>query len=123
MASSNLPPEPETFDLQLYRRPKDPKELSKTHVAFSGSPQKHPFSSDKLILIADPYSGDSMFYEFNIADIYYAEKLPNLVNLEGETVNIARIWVKKDSVALRCSPFIVEDTRRVTHRRLEDEEI
>ena len=111
MESSNSPPASGHFDLQLYRRPKDPKELIKTHVPFSGSPQKHPFNSDKLILIADPYSGDSMFYEFNIADITYAEKLPNLVNLEGETVNIARIWVKRNSLALRCLPFVVEDTR------------
>ena len=113
MEHSTLSKEPGPFDIQLYRRPKDPKELTKTHVAFSGSPQKHPFNSDKIILIADPYSGDSMFYEFNIDDINYAEKLPNLVNIDGETVNIARIWVKKNSVALRCSPFIVEDTRRL----------
>ena len=119
MTTKSLNQEQGNFDLQLYRRPKDPKELTKTHVAFSGSPQKHPFSSDKIILIADPYSGDSMFYEFNITDIYYAEKLPSLVNLDGETVSIARIWVKKNAVALRCSPFLVQDTRDFTRAQFD----
>jgi inorganic pyrophosphatase len=35
--------------------------------------------------------------------------LPNIVNLEGETITMVRAWIKKMSIGMRCSPFIVED--------------
>ena len=85
--------------------------LKDTHVPFSGSPKKHPYDSDRVILVADPFSTNTLYYEFNKEDISYLEELPNLVNLDGETITIVRIWVKKMSVGIRCSPFIVEDTR------------
>ena len=31
---------------------------------------------------------------------------------DGDTITMVRVWVKKMSVGIRCSPFIVEDTRR-----------
>jgi hypothetical protein len=37
------------------------------------------------------------------------EERPSIVNLDGETVNMVRIWVKKMSIGLHCSPFRVED--------------
>jgi hypothetical protein len=98
------------FEIQTYRPPKDRKALRKTHVAFSGSPQRHPYDSDKIILVADPYSTHNFFYEFYKGDISYVEELPNIVNLDGDTITMARVWIKKMSVAMRCSPFIVEDT-------------
>jgi len=85
--------------------------LKNTHVPFSGSPKKHPYDSDRVILVADPFSTNTLFYEFNKDDISYLEELPNLVNLEGETITMVRVWVKKMSMGIRCSPFIVEDTR------------
>ena len=44
-------------------------------------------------------------------DVTYVEELPNLVNLEGVAVPMVRIWIKKMSVGVRCTPFLVEDTR------------
>ncbi len=52
MSGTNLPEGPENFDIQLYKSPKNPRELQKTHVAFTGSPQQHPYDSEKVILIA-----------------------------------------------------------------------
>jgi hypothetical protein len=38
------------------------------------------------------------------------EELPNIVTVDGETVTMVRVWIKKMSIGMRCSPFIVEDT-------------
>ena len=110
MAFESLPQETLKFQIQAYKKPKDLHVLRKTHVSFSGSPQKHPYDSDKVILIADPFSTNNLYYEFKKDDISYVEDLPNLVDLDGSTIAVVRIWVKKLSVAVRCSPFIVEDT-------------
>jgi inorganic pyrophosphatase len=103
---------PKKFQIQAYKKPKDIQLLKKTHVSFSGSPNKHPYNSDKVILVIDPFSANNFFYEFNKEDISYVEELPNLVNLDGDTITMVRVWVKKMSVGIRCSPFIVEDTRK-----------
>jgi inorganic pyrophosphatase len=110
MVISNFLKTAEKFEIQAYKRPKNHKELRKTHVAFSGSPQKHPFDSYRVILVTDPYSTNTMYYEFMKKDISYVEELPNLVGLDGDTVLMVRIWVKKRSIAVRSSAFIVDDT-------------
>jgi len=99
----------EKFELEKYKKPRDVKSLLKSHVPFSGSPQKHPHDADKLILVPDPYSTNTYYYEFNKEDIAYVEKQPNLVDAHGNTVAVARIWVKKKSIAVRCAPFMVTD--------------
>ena len=85
--------------------------MRKTHIPFSGSPLKHPYDSKKVILLIDPYGGHTFYYEFRSNDISYVEELPNIVNLDGETVTMVRIWVKKMSVAILSSPFLVEDAK------------
>ncbi len=98
------------FEIQTYRQPKDRKALRSTHVAFSGSPQRHPYDREKIILVADPYSTHNFFYEFYKGDIAYVEELPSIVNVDGETVSMVRVWIKKMRIGMSCSPFIVEDT-------------
>ena len=110
MTFESYPQEALKFQIQAYQKPKDLHVLRKTHVSFSGSPQKHPYDTDKVIIIADPFSTNNLYYEFNKDDISYVEELPNLVNIDGSTIAVVRVWVKKLSVAIRCSPFIVEDT-------------
>ena len=112
MATTQHPQKTEKFEIQAYRPPKDRKALRTTHVAFSGSPQRHPYDPDKIILVADPYSTHNFFFEFYKDDIAYVEELPNIVNPDGETITMARVWIKKMSIGMRCSPFIVEDTGR-----------
>lgn len=115
MVMSNFPKTAEKFEIQAYRRPKDINKLRKENVPFSGSPQKHPYDSEKIVLVSDPYSGNTFYYEFVKEDISHVEELPNLVNIEGETVQMARIWVMKKSVAVRCTPFMVEDIWSMHH--------
>ena len=110
MAFESDPQESAKFQIQAYKKPKDIHVLRETHVSFSGSPQKHPYDPEKVILIADPFSSINAYYEFNKDDISYVEELPNIVNLDGEVITVVRVWVKKMSVGIRCSPFIVEDT-------------
>lgn len=113
MSITKWPQKAEKFEIQAYKHPKNLADLKKSHVPFSGFPQKHPYDKKKVILVPDPYSTSTFFLEFNADDIAYAEELPSLVNFEGETVTMARIWVKKQRIAVRCSPFVVEDTRKI----------
>lgn len=82
--------------------------LSKTHISFCGSPHEHPHDPETIILIVNPLSTFSSYYEFRIKDISYITKLPSLVSPEGEAILMARIWVKKGSIGIRSSPFCVE---------------
>ena len=98
------------FELQAYRRPADRRRIAETHIAYTGSPFKHPHNAGKVILVADPFSQNTFYYEFNRDDIELAEDLPSIVNLENESVTMVRLWVKKGALALRCTPFRVADT-------------
>lgn len=98
------------FEIQVYQRPKDEKRLRDTHVTFSGAPQQHPYNPRKIILVVDPYSTNTFYYEFYTADISYVEELANIVNIDGEVIPMARLWVKKKSIAIRSTPFVVADT-------------
>ena len=103
----------DTFDIQKYRTPTDLRALRETHVPYTGSPRKHPYDSQRVILVTDPYSNNVTYFEFRIEDISHIEKLPNLVDMEGNIIRMARVWVKKRSIGILCAPFIVEDTRIV----------
>ena len=110
MPIKHFPEEHENFEIQVYKKPKSLKLLKDTHVAFTGSPRKHPYDPERVILITDPYSKTTSYYEFKTVDISYVEELVNLVNMDGETVPMARVWVKKKSIGARASLFIVDDT-------------
>jgi inorganic pyrophosphatase len=112
MSVSNSLQESVKFEIETYRPPKDIRTLRETHVAFSGSLRQHPYDPAKVIMVVDPMSGNSFYYEFARVDISFAEKLPNLVNLEDEIIPVMRIWVKKKRIAVRCTPFVVEDVRK-----------
>jgi len=113
MANNRWPQLAEKFEIQAYKRPTDLQALIRTHVPFTGSPRKHPLDDNKVIIIPDPYSTCAYYLEFKAGDISYAEELSRLVNLQGDTVAMARVWVKKKSIGVSCSPFIVEETQGV----------
>ncbi len=97
----------EKFEIEMYQVPTDIGSLCKTHVAFTGSPLKHPMDATQVIVVPDPYNSSSPYLEFSKADITHVERLANIVNLQGETVSIARVWVRKGSLAIQCTPFRV----------------
>ena len=99
----------EKFEIQAFKKPKDFKALKKTHVPFTGSPQRHPYDPEKIILIMDPFSGNTVYYEFKTKNIDYLDELSNIVDIKGKAITMVRIWVRKLSVGVRCAPFLVED--------------
>jgi hypothetical protein len=111
MGTKNFLEQVKKFELETYKKQKNLKELRKTHVAFSGSPLKHPYDPKKVILVPDPYGGNPFYYEFNNNDINYVDKLPSIVNVDGETVNMVRLWVKKMSTGVVCTPFFVGEIK------------
>ena len=91
----------EKFEIQAYKRPRNIKDLFKTHVPCSGPPQTHPYESEKVIFIPDPFSTHLL---------YFIIKTENISFIEGNTISMVRIWVEKGSIGLQCSPFIVEQS-------------
>ncbi len=97
------------FDIQIFDEKQDISSLRINHVCFCGSPRKHPDRDNKIILVSDPFGTHPTYYEFNLKDISLVERLSNEVTMDGETAATARVWVKKGSVAIHATPFIVED--------------
>ena len=101
----------EKFEVQAYAKPG--KMNREDHIPYSGSPRKHPHEPDRIILVADPFTPVTFYYEFRVKDIGFAEELPSITNLDGESVPMARIWVRKKSLGIRSIPFLVEDLSRM----------
>lgn len=108
MPMHNFPQEVKKFEIQAYKKPKNISELYQTHAAFCGSPMKHPHDSQKIILVADPAGTSPFYYEFFMRDVDYMEEMPHITDTRGDTINMARVWLKKGSVGLRCIPFVAE---------------
>lgn len=111
MTINNFPKKVRKFEIEAYEKPKNLKELRRTHVPFTGSPFKDPHDPKKVILIPDPYSSSPSYYQFKNNDITFIEELPSIVNMEGETITMVRFWVKKMSQGMVCTPFLVEETK------------
>ena len=113
MPLRNFPQAVKEFAIQVYQKPADDTDLSKTHIAFTGTPQKHHYDKYKVILVTDPYSSNISYYEFWTKDISFVEELMNSVDISGQTVPIMRLWVKKQSIGIRSTPFVVADTSAI----------
>jgi len=84
------------------------QEYKKKGIPFQGTPRKHPYDSDKIILIPDPYNQHTIFYEFRLSDILHAQDLASPVSVEGRGLTMMEIWIRKGSYALRSEPIIIE---------------
>ncbi|MBN1696415.1 MAG: hypothetical protein JW881_02770 [Spirochaetales bacterium] len=94
-------------DIVKYNRKQD---YSKGNVSFTGAPRKHPYDPKKLLLVSDPFSSNTIFFEFNLKDITHLEELSQIASEKGDILKLIKIWVKKGSLGVRYEPFIVEDT-------------
>ncbi len=110
MSNINFPDLKEKFEIQTYANIKNVDRSN--HTPFSGSPKKHPYDKSRVILVADPFSDNTFYYEFRATDITFAEELSSITNIDGESIPMVRIWVKNNSVAIHCNPFIVNTIKR-----------
>lgn len=92
----------------MTRSEDEARRMRREHVAFAGSPMKHPEDDAKVMVVADPFSSNPLCYVFQREDIGFVEKLSNLGLPDGQTVPMARIWVKKGALGLRQTPFVVQ---------------
>ncbi len=81
-------------------------------VSFTGSPRKHPYDQEKLLLVSDPFSSNTIFYEFRIKDIVHYDDLPGIATDSGENLFMVRLWINKGSLGLKYEPFEVNDPIR-----------
>lgn len=95
------------YQIELYRGSYE--KLRQISVMFTGSPQSSN-DAGKIMLLNDPGSQHSFFYEFRTSDIVYAEEAPSLALPDGSTASTVRLWIKKGATALKIEPFHVQDT-------------
>lgn len=95
--------------LELQKFVRNVETDKKNCISFYGSPRKHPYEKSRIVLVADPFSKHTFYYEFNIKDILSVDEQPSISNLNGDSVSMVRVWVKKRSVGIQCTPFIVDD--------------
>lgn len=95
------------------------EKLRQSAVMFTGSPRTSN-SQDRILLLNDPGSQHSFFYEFRTSDILYAEEAANLSLPDGSTAARVRLWIRKGATALKIEPFHVQDTASSLHDFLGD---
>ena len=83
--------------------------IEKECVCFIGAPRKHPYDDEKLLLIVDAFTNDTIFYEFKLSDIMSVEEESGLATDAGENLLMARIWVRRGALGLRYEPFEVDE--------------
>jgi hypothetical protein len=81
-------------------------------ISFTGSARKHPYDQEKLLLVADPFSTHTVFYEFRMKDIVHYDDLPGIATDSGENLMMIRLWINKGSLGLKYEPFEVDDPIR-----------
>lgn len=101
----------EVFEIQRYERPIRSAELKQHCAAFSGLLFRRPGDPGTVVLLEEPQGGQTVYYEFQIADVSFMEQVSNAVTPDGKVAAIARIWVKKGAVGIRCLPFAVVEAR------------
>jgi hypothetical protein len=91
------------------------KNKTKDCIAFTGTPKKHPYDEHRIVLVVDPFSSHTNFFEFNISDIAAVEEIPSLATEEGTNVKMVKVWVKKGSIGMKYELFTVDDTLTYIH--------
>ena len=95
----------ENFELKKYVRNIDFDK--KNCCSFYGSPKKHPYGKERVILVADPFGEHTFYYDFKLKDILSIEEQGCITSPAGASVAMVRLWVKNGSVGLQCTRFAV----------------
>jgi len=95
----------DAFELKKYVKNMDFDK--KNCSSFYGSPKKHPYGKERVILVADPFGEHTFYYDFKLKDIQSIEEQPRITNPDGGSISMVRLWIKKGSIGLQCTPFSV----------------
>ncbi len=93
------------YELQPYRVEHDYAEQS---VPFSGTPRRHPYDAEKLVLVPYPFERERILYEFQLKDILYVEQLSSIVTERGENLPVMKLWVRLGSRAVQLTPIVIK---------------
>jgi hypothetical protein len=74
---------------------------------FEGSPKRHPSNENILILIANPFEENKQFFEFHMDTIGAIEEIGTLTSENSQSAYLIRVWVKKDTMAVKSETFTV----------------
>ncbi len=96
-----LPP----HDLQKSDRPDGKRSGG---IPFTGTPRRHPYDTERLLIVATPFSSPGILYEFRLRDILAVDEEPNLVTADGDSIRMVRIWVRPGALGLLMQPFEVK---------------
>lgn len=93
----------EKLEIEVYKKP---PAFTANHVSFEGTPRKHPYNPERIVIIVKPFCEEVCYYDFRLADVEGMEELSNIVNSSGNSLPMFRVWVKKGSVGIKALPVI-----------------
>jgi hypothetical protein len=84
-------------------------------VPFVGTLRKHPYDSEKCLLLTAKqeklrWLEEGKIIEFKIGDVFAVDELASPVDESGSARSLVRLWVRKGAFALSYEPFEVGDT-------------
>ncbi len=91
-------------DLQQY----DFEEAARNAICFIGTPFKNPSRKDKVVLTPSAFGLNKVFYEFDVKDVVKWEEIDKIVDNKGNTLPVIKLYIKKNSNALKYEPFRVK---------------
>ncbi|MCD6396560.1 MAG: hypothetical protein J7L71_03395 [Spirochaetaceae bacterium] len=94
------------FEITKYKSKIDYRSAA---VSFTGSARKHPYDNEKLLLVTEPFSNNTVFYEFRLKDIVHYDDLPGIATDSGENLMMIKLWINKGSLGLKYEPFEVDN--------------
>lgn len=94
-------------------------DYAKIAVKYTGTPRKHPYDPDKVLLVSGPLAGATFLYEFRLEDVVHAEDASNFVTESGDSLPTVDIWVRKGSVGLLMKPFEVGAADHAERKKIE----
>lgn len=108
------------YELERYRAEQDYAEQS---VPFTGTPRRHPYDSEKVVLVPHPVERERVLFEFQLTDIMYVEQLSSVVTERGENLPVMKLWVRLGSRAVQLTPIVVgsEHATRTPEAMLEQQ--
>ncbi|HEY5714872.1 MAG TPA: hypothetical protein VIS54_00510 [Psychromonas sp.] len=76
-------------------------------VPYVGHPKQSASEPNKIFLRLNPLSSSGALLEFKTEDVVFAENIETVVNKEGETFQIFKIWIRIGSVGVKLEQFLV----------------